>query len=267
MDTTISNWLRRIFSLQTISVLAAIVAAYYAYKSYKQNTNSDITIEIYDPVKDELININETPIIITLITTLDDIDFIHNRQHIMYLPHITNVTDKSLKNFKCDITIKSFSEIDVDFEDEEVGPDYKLIGSEDKFAHIRYRENVLHAQSLMTPFVTSVSLDPDEFEEVHYEFNISYDGLEKPLLIYEVMMMAPEVNGLPNDIIRAFFKGIKRVFLPQIPNTIDADYSVILSDGEEFYFIKNAERIKETDYDTITLDDIKEYCIDDEKGL
>lgn len=186
-ETAIMRWLKRIFSIQTVSVIAALVAAYYAYKSYIDNQPSQISLE-YN-VFHETINADDKQNFINLMAAnyrslafgsgYSD-GFIPNG-----MPNIINKTNKSIKNFKLEVTIRFFH---LAFRQEDINKDFEVIENDTTFStlKLKYKYDVFNAQSAIPiplKFMHLPESEPfsdDNTYTILFSYNITYDGISEP---------------------------------------------------------------------------------------
>lgn len=64
----IVGWLKRIFSIQTVAVVAGIIAAIYAYKTYKDNQPAQISV-VYFESNGTIINLDKMQRFVQLLST------------------------------------------------------------------------------------------------------------------------------------------------------------------------------------------------------
>ena len=183
-ETAIMRWLKRLFSLQTVSVIAALVAAYYAYKSYKDNQPSQISIEynvFHESIKADNIQ-NYVNLMVPNYKSLAfgsgySDGFIPNG-----MPNILNKTNKSINNFKLEITIRYFH---LNINPEDICKDYVIIENDTSLylLKLKYKYNIFNAQSAIPIPVKFMNLPgsrpfpDDSIYKIYFVYNITYDGI------------------------------------------------------------------------------------------
>ena len=175
-ETAIMRWLKRIFSLQTVSVIAAIIAAYYTYKAYVANEPSQVSI------------VNSS--LLKQVNVVNQRNFIYLMSPNYRLlpialgtPIIMNQTNNSIKDFRLEIDI---FHPDLKFDDDEINKDYETI-EKDSSIHtlkLRYKHNVLNAQSTIPCPIRSMYLPKDipfsndSVFNVFMNYSLTYDGIK-----------------------------------------------------------------------------------------
>ena len=266
-------WLKRIFSIQTISVIVAIFAAYYTYKTYEENKLSNLSIVFYDPANEKTIDIEDIKTIYVLYSTNEtsDLEFVSDdHDFCMYLPHIQNKTRKSLMNFKCIIEISANPPFEIKNEDYKLNgetPDYYVkedlsgdydITEIDKFSFcLHYKDNVLRAQTVLpVPFEFFEFYD---FQMYEFKYSITYDGLDHPLSLYVHLTCLDMDAGLHSEVIKEHLKIIERDDFSFSINNKKNKCLLVLTDGEKFYFIKNIKKtLTQSEIEELTFNEISE---------
>lgn len=198
---SVIEWLKRIFTLQSLAVIAGFIAAFYTYKTYKDNQPAHISLEYsegYEAVnvedKDILINLSSSSLGKVFFRSLNPDD-----KHPIGLPIIVNKSSKSVENLNLEVSINTgFFE----FKEEDVGIDFEIIDNNPTIQNaitLRYKNNYLNANSeipvpLWFLYVPDTILIPkvyDSCETVSYakddcissvfQYKITYDGLSKPI--------------------------------------------------------------------------------------
>lgn len=196
MDSTIIRWLKRIFSIQTISVIAGLIAAYYTYITYIGNEPSKLSIEylINDfYYKDSTINFDDKRFFFTSIQSsngsIDLVDPIYKDKSIATIPRYVNNTNKSITNFRCEIYLYSSW---MYYKEDDINHDYEIIERQQSGdVKLRYKYNVLNAHSILPFPLTRVHLSlHDPIAEsynyqpeytIHLDYCFTYDGIDNPL--------------------------------------------------------------------------------------
>ena len=233
-ESNLIRWLKRIFSFQTLTVVATIVAAYYGYKTYSDNQPSQISMvftdleKLYDVQDKSNFMFLFQPSHRCLLLETDDDLFGGS------LPIIVNDSEKSIIGFKMSVNVYCFN--GVSFKETDVNKNFtisKLDTADFTHAILDYKYDVLHAKSsvsspLNTVFLPdSISLS-DDFCHITFEYNITYEGINAPIHYF--------VN------IYACFNDDMKLS----DNTIDAFLSMCFKDGVIF---------KESDHTFISMHD------------
>ena len=218
-ESIIIKWLKRIFSIQTLTVVATLAAAYFGYKTYSDNQPAQLCIEydfldfernydLYDDYELKTIEVNHS--IKRIMVLLDERFFtrdLHlapydNKDHDdihfnLPIPTIKNKSNKIINDL--DVTIDfcpNFFSVD---DDEKIDSKYIIqnidtIRTGDKiFINyvFKYKEKLLYANSnLYCPvnhlyLKDDVNFDPEYSGtypyDVSFTYTIKYNGLEKPI--------------------------------------------------------------------------------------
>lgn len=169
---TVIGWLKKIFTLQSLAVIAGFIAAFFAYKTYQDNKPAQITTEYYSDY--ESINIDEKIDIVNLISPncfdralyyrngfITHINFPdssgNNRPLYMGngyptrsfpcgIPSIRNNSSKAIMNFRLDIDI-SYASLCIN--KDKISPYYEIVENDTILRKmvLRYKYNVLNAKS------------------------------------------------------------------------------------------------------------------------
>lgn len=157
-DNNIITWLKRIFSIQTISLIVALVAAYFTYKTYNDNKPGEITVELplLNDDMDEITYIDASRIkryfnlgFYTIPPVSINDGMMGGTLNMLLFPIIQNETNRSFKDFTADIYIWSdepMHQLFQDSSDDEMFLDLTnyTITSWDKYSiHLTYNRNIL----------------------------------------------------------------------------------------------------------------------------
>lgn len=190
-ESFIIKWLKRIFSVQTLMVVATIAAAFFGYRSYSDNHPSQISLEF---------NCIQGSINTEKITEYESLLFPFQRHlkledHTVYnsvlnspFPAIVNKSDKSIKNFKVEVLVHLSQ---LRFHDSDVNQDFEVTKYDTTSTtgynvYFKYKFDVLHAKSSMSVPLNSVYLPDtipfsDNFHNLLLFFKITYDGINEPI--------------------------------------------------------------------------------------
>lgn len=181
---TIVGWLKRIFSIQTLAVVAGIVAAIYAYKTYKENQPSQISVVYIDESNGTVTNLDKMQRFVQLLATNNRIvDFDWYSYYCPY-PCIYNDTKKSIRDFKVEVAVYC-GELVLD--EREMFPCYE-IAIHDTVHNgylFKYKSDVLNAKTFIPMPVMrmhlpdSISISKDTRYNVTVKYEISYDGISR----------------------------------------------------------------------------------------
>ena len=188
-EKLVVKWLKKIFSIQTIAVVAGITAAWFTYKTYKDNKPAQISMEFYGFCESE--NVDEKVWFYNLISP-DFSDGLIVRFGKDYpsaffpsgIPGIANKSSKSIKDFRLDVTV---SYTWFEFDQNDICPDFEIVENNIALHEIklRYKYDVLNANSsIPNPIKWMHLMDtvPSPFEKqdayaVDMMYTISYDGI------------------------------------------------------------------------------------------
>ena len=239
----LSTWLERIFSIQTFSLLVAIVGVYYGIKSFLHNEESNITLEIYNPITEKYINIDGVSIIWIVYKPFsedqEELEFVDDDEKCpVFVPIFRNITEKSLKNFKCEIT---YEDIDVEENEDYINNNYEILDADnddvDYDLLLKYKYDVLHAQSELPTPLTSWDFSVDE--ELVSEYKISYDGLSKPMLVCHILSID---DGKAEYTLDQWAEGLEKCIYPDLFSSKfkarDNGYVIIFTDGLHEFKVK-----------------------------
>ena len=207
-ESHIINWLKKIFSIQTISLLVALVAAYFTYKSYIDNKPGDLTIE-FPILNDEMDSVSyieasnvsryfslgfcEIPLI-----PIND-GRLAGPNNMLLFPIIGNQSSKSLKNFSADIRIWSndigvllTDNIDTNNENGYIDiTNYNIISKSENSIELAYNKDYLSANkwlpcplshdNLYNGFYLGDSKIAKKGFNLFFYYYITYDGIESPI--------------------------------------------------------------------------------------
>lgn len=175
-ESAIVRWLKRIFSIQTVSVIAALVAAYYTYKAYVANEPSQVSILNLSLLKQKDV-VNQRNFIYLMSPNYRLLPIV------LGTPIIINQTNNSIKNFRLEIDI---FHPDLKYDDDKINKDYETI-EKDSSLHtlkLRYKHDVLNAQSTIPYPIQSMYLPKDipfsndSIFNVFMNYSLTYDGIK-----------------------------------------------------------------------------------------
>ena len=248
-SSILSSWLKRIFSIQTFSLLVAIVGVYFGIKTFLQNEESNISLEIYDPVNRKYINMDGVSIILTIYKPykedMESLELIDEKEKCpILLPVFRNISEKSLKNFRCEIKIE-----DIEYDDNEknINKNYQVVDVDnDEYDLIlKYKYDVFHAQSDLPAPLDSWYCFYDE--ELITEYSISYDGLSKPMSIYHILLIDDgKIEYTEDQLVEYLETFFYPKLIPTKYKTEKDEYAIVINDdkNDEFSVNKGIIRIR-----------------------
>lgn len=201
-DTNITSWLKKIFSLQTLSVLIAVVGVCFTYKTYIESKPGQLTIEIpvLNESKDDVSYENASGISRYFSLGFYEIPpvsinngAIGGVDNMLLFPIISNKTDKSLKDFTADIYIwydSNMRSLFSDSKEDEMFLDlnnYNIISETDHNIHLSYKRDFLAPnQTLPYPiecFFLFLASESNNIRggEVRFRYYVTYDGAKMPV--------------------------------------------------------------------------------------
>lgn len=193
-------WLKRIFSVTTLSIMISVVGLYYSIKTYFDNLPEQATIEFslfdwdrYLFVSEDvtettdywMINIYDCPII-------SNYPDLCGPQNTLTLPRICNNTKESLKDFSYtvyihfDKTMEKHAAYVVDTQE------YDIIRKDSGYIHLKYKNKTLppHTVLPMPILYDFTKMDENGYTTledsgcvVTYEYDIVYDGVDDRIAI------------------------------------------------------------------------------------
>ena len=181
---TIVGWLKRIFSIQTLAVVAGIVAAIYAYKTYKDNQPAQISVVYIDDSNGTMTNLDNMQRFVQLLATNNRMVYFDWSSYYCPYPCIFNDTKKSIKDFKVELAVYS-GELFLDESD--VFPYYEMVTHSTvlKGYLFKYKSDVLNAKSYIPmPVIRmhlpdSIPISKDTCYNVTVKYEITYDGISR----------------------------------------------------------------------------------------
>lgn len=254
-NSSFVTWLKRIFSIQTASLIIAIFAAYYTYSAYISSLPGQLTIEFptideeknkfsfsdaHDITRYFSIGFYEIPPV-----SINN-GFIGGINNILLFPTLSNNTDKSLKDFSADIYIQ-YDGVMLNLIEESKGDKFFIdttnfdIISEDMYSiHLSYNKNYLLAnRRLPDPLQTLFLFKANEKisilgGEIKFDYHITYDGAKDPISFqYNAKLFYDENGFSDNFIANSVYKYLKSdVFA----NTLDRHN---YADGEWVFISQN----------------------------
>ena len=232
-ENIIIKWLKRIFTVQTLSVIVAIVAAYYTYQMYMDSRPTHIDMQYYEwdwDNKEYIISdVKNTKVFWSLF--FSDAPYIQLNHHtdtpipiykLIGFPIISNSSSKSLEHFECHVTIHFDESMKENFKRSleketqeghirilDPSVDFQVERWTDNTVELKYSSNFLAAgRGLPEPFyelyLGSLNDDNDHPEEgynISLRYFITYDGLKEPIsFVYRLTVyVSDEYEGLKVD--------------------------------------------------------------------
>ena len=199
-ESIIIKWLKRFFSIQTLTVMATLAAAYFGYKTYSDNLPAQISL-IYN-LSEDGDTINHKDIDISNITEFiilsdsergylslgpDDND--DELSIFSPIPIIKNNTDKSIKNFSLEVNVFLNHYV---FDSSDILHPYILLKSDTMLNEsnpnsglFKYGNDILYAHSQIRSPISIISVNHSNLEEnwlrCYMEYQILYEGLKSPI--------------------------------------------------------------------------------------
>lgn len=264
-DNNVKKWLRRIFSIQTVSLLIAIFAAYYTYKAYIANRPGEllITFPVLNSSQDEITYIEASEVKRYFSLGFYDIPpvsvndaRIGGPENMLLFPVVSNITDRSLKGFSADIYIWHNENMLKLFEESQTSSVFPFINttsydikSQDNYGlHLSYNKDYLAAnRRLPNPINTFMLFMANEKigtqgGDVAFTYYITYDGLKEPISFqYNARMFYREDEDMDEDtssftsdfIINARYNYFKNKVFAQTMNRSEFE------DGEWIFIDRN----------------------------
>lgn len=201
-NNNITSWLKKIFSLQTISVLVAIFAAYFTYKTYTESQISQLSIEmpVLNDSKDEITYVDANGIsryfslgFYSIPPVSINNGMIGGPDNMILFPVISNNSDKSLKDFSADIYIWHDNIMSSLFEQSKGEGDfynltsYNVVSEDENNTHLSYNKDFLGPNlSLPNPINSFMLFLANEKISslggvVGFVYYITYDGAKVPI--------------------------------------------------------------------------------------
>lgn len=185
-----------------ITLFATLIAAYYTFKSYKDNQPPRLCLEVHYFNKDRknlsVINVESINRFINLIVPEGHVimlGYTSNYYFPMGIPYIINRSRKSMKNFKLEI---DFFYSHLRFIDDVVSEDFEYVDVTDsdsldfcglKRVKFKYKHDILYAQCAIPVPLRMMGVDIPNSEIAtwnyqafaHFNYYIVYDGITKPV--------------------------------------------------------------------------------------
>ena len=201
-DNNIITWLKRIFSIQTISLMVALVAAYFTYKAYDDNKPGQLTIElpVLNDDMDEITYIDASGIkrYFNLgFYTIPPVSINYGKMggplNMLLFPIIQNDTQRSFKDFTADIYIWSdepMHQLFQDSSDDEMFLDltnYTITSQNEYSIHLTYNQNILPPKRMLPYPINCFMLyrASDKISSIGgnvvFSYDITYDGINEPI--------------------------------------------------------------------------------------
>lgn len=181
---SVIKWLKKVFTLQTLAVVAAIIAALYAYKTYQDTKPAQISREYYVSVGSK-INVDDKNDFINLMTpyygrTLYFGSDYSNGFFPNGMPNIVNASSKSIKDFRLEIDVIIFGlSLDYNY----INPDFEIVESDTIEYKLRYKYDVFHPKSAVpVPFQRLRLIDSCSVDDclLRMFYRITYEGISEP---------------------------------------------------------------------------------------
>lgn len=210
-ETRVIRWLKKIFSIQTIAVIAGLVAAYYTFISYKDNQPTQLSIVMShlggmkdcdgveafqnlilkektkyqyqktNHISPHFLSEEETSYLI--------LDSSPNTLFTLGIPQIVNKTNKSIKNLWIEIDLISRGfEIPLESICQDFSVTSYLSWEEYSSITLRYNYNIVHANTCIPIPISSINLPQIELlckeipTSIEFCYRIVYDGIRQPLV-------------------------------------------------------------------------------------
>lgn len=270
-------WLKRIFSVQSISLFIACISAYYAYKMYEDSRMSDVSIGIFNPETKELKDFNDTPYLFAFCSFREDdcIDFYSDdNKYGIIMPHIQNNTSKSLLNFKCLVSINTFKPFDLENEDyisdgekpifeieDDIHSDYEKIDINPYKIDLRYKYDILNPQSALPLPLSFVCFDDMLFYKI--TISITYEGIVKPIDLTIQLLALNKNIGLSKEAVEYFLSFVYEVCIPDAQDENGEGYSLLMTDGDEFKFVKKFKVMTKEEFKNYPFNNIEDIVLND----
>ena len=198
----VTGWLKKLFSVQTISLLIAVFAAYFTYKAYVsgQPGRLDVELPVLNQAKDDISYIDAEGISryfsigyygIPPVTINNG--FIGGPENMLLFPVISNQSDKSLKDFSADIHILFDDVMAPLFNDSDSDEsflnltDYDIKSRNSRNIQLTYNKGNLAANKrlpdpLRTFFLNNAGKKiATTGGQVVFTYYVTYDGAKEPL--------------------------------------------------------------------------------------
>lgn len=201
--SSINAWIKRIFSIQTLSLIVAIIAAYYTYRAYVDSRPAQLSVYLpslndnrddflYKEAK-EVSNIwnlgfYEIPPVSINNAAYGGVD------NVLLFPIIRNESRKSVKDLTVDVYIwydkcmsPFFNPNNLDYYAINC-LDYDIVEQTYQNVHLRYKTNVLPSKRIVEyPIKTLMLFMADDSISqqgglIDMTFSITYEGITKPIL-------------------------------------------------------------------------------------
>lgn len=207
-------WLKRIFSIQTLSISISLFAAYFTYMAYMENKREEISIEfpiLSDEESDiQYIDVKEIKNYWHLgFYTIPPVGLnnamLGGINNMLCFPIISNKSNKSLQNFVADIyiwhdecTASMFSDsMSDDYFLNLI--DYNIVSQDNCQIHLKYTRNFLPSNTILPePIHTFMLYRANEDistkgGEIHFLYQVTYDGAKEPVVFrYNTRMIYNE---------------------------------------------------------------------------
>lgn len=193
---------KKIFSIQTISLIVAIFAAFFTYKAYVDNTPGQLTIElpVLNDDMDEITYIDASKIkryfnlgFYTIPPVSINEGTMGGPLNMLLFPVIQNKTKRSFKDFTADIYIWSdgpMHQLFLDSSDDTMFLDltnYTITYRDEYNIHLRYNQNILLPNRKLPYPINSFMLyrASDKISSIGgnvvFNYYLTYDGINEPI--------------------------------------------------------------------------------------
>lgn len=190
---SIVSCLKKLFSVQTMTVIASIAsicAAYFAYITFVNNQSPQLSREFY--LFDHHINVDDKRCFLNLIAPNHNLISLGSGEANYFptcIPNIVNNTSKSIKDLLIEVTI---SYRDLEIQPKDICKDFDII-KHDEACHLltlRYKYDILNAGRAIPIPVSWIQLpkyasfSKDKYHMFWLYYTITYDGIPKPQEIF-----------------------------------------------------------------------------------
>lgn len=177
----ITTWLKKIFSIQRLSIVVAVLTAYWTYQMYMSSKSSSLSCCFWDAQEDgEYAWTDANGITNYYSLLISDIPFFvvnDNSAQDLSLPLFENKYDKSITHLKYKVTIwyGQYKNLKDHFK---IASEMKIISQDDAWLKLEYEKDYLPpGEVLPPPFVSLETWWADE--KMEDELSTPYDGLIK----------------------------------------------------------------------------------------
>lgn len=186
-ESRLLKWLGRIFSIQTFALIASIIAAWYTYKTYKENQAPQISVGYISEaaILPGITYFCNDSVNYCYFLTFSDKDTVWwlNGEHSGLL-YIANNTNKSIKNFELKILI-GYDYLDLDIAS--VDDDFIIIKRDTVFGYskgleLKYKYDVLNPHTEIPVPIKRAYMPKFNCTnlQIFFDYTISYDRMDVP---------------------------------------------------------------------------------------